>query len=641
MSDSRHNEGDTGVTVETMFKGSGLSSQLRKLPRGPDLSELQQLLSQALEQRGKVATLGWRGSSLMPFVLDVVCNLKSANNAQWRLVTERNGKRAELFEYTSCDVLLVYNLVISSCLEAQQQSGRTSSTKLPAATEPLHAAAEPVAAGQQSALDSHPQQEAAVAFPKTSGFQAAANALKNAPTGEHSLFNVSPKVIQAAAADSAQEAEFVFVPEPEPEPQAAPLSAVTNRAIITPAPPAAPAPPTAAPTKPEPGDQIPREGSLKKLPIADLLSLIASANGSGRLDVRNHELTAAVFIQNGQPIDATAGDAIGDEAMIMLLTWPEGTFEFESRVLRNNHTVHESIGSLLRKSKLLTEHLKFLRDAGMQPASILVMKNHDVQEKEFIERVTDGAPCDVSILARVYCSLNGNQSLNDIVREQSLSRITVVHIVQHLIARDLIKFDNTARPQTNLILEPRVIDNAAIQSIMMSLRRMETGLFNYPAFLYFLEQEYLRSFRARTSFSVVVFEMRQRKIIDGEAVKRILPEQAVMDAVLRISQLKRHVDLLAHYDAYDFALLLPNTKAQGASVFVNRFVKAVTERPLAGGIDPSQLSLSCGISAVPEDFKELSALLGAADLAMKQARETNTTVVLYRDIKNQVSVTAK
>ncbi|HEY9719460.1 MAG TPA: DUF4388 domain-containing protein [Trichormus sp.] len=626
-----------------MFKGSGLSSQLRKLPRGPDLSELQQILSQALEQRGKVATLGWRGSNLMPFNLEVVCNLKNANNAQWRLITERNGKRVELFEYTSCDVLLVYNLVISSCLEAQQQSGRTSSTKLPAATEPLHPAAEPSAAIEQMAPDPQLQQEPAAALPKTSGFQAAANTLKNTPSaaskGEHSLFNVSPKMIEAAAADSAQDAEFAFVPEPESDPRASAASAPAKTAVATSSAPGAT--PAAASIAPDPSDKIPREGSLKKLPIADLLSLIASTKGSGCLDVRNHELSATVFIQNGQPVDATAGDAIGDEAMIVLLTWPEGTFAFEPRVLRNNHTVHESIESLLRQSKLLTEHLKFLRTAGMQPASILVQKNPDVQEQEFIERVTGGAPCDVSILGRVYCSLNGSQSLNDIVREQSLSRINVVHIVQHLIARDLIKFDNDARPLSNLILEPRVIDNAAIQSIMMSLRRMETGLFNYPAFLYFLEQEYLRSFRSRTAFSVVVFEMRQKKIIDGEIVKRVLPEQAIMDAVLRISQLKRHVDLLAHYDAYDFALLLPNTKAQGASVFVNRFVKAVTERPLAGGIDPSNLTLSCGISAVPEDFKELSAMLGAADLAMNQARERHSTVVLYRDIKNQVTVNAK
>jgi diguanylate cyclase (GGDEF)-like protein len=134
--------------------------------------------------------------------------------------------------------------------------------------------------------------------------------------------------------------------------------------------------------------------------------------------------------------------------------------------------------------------------------------------------------------------------------------------------------------------------------------------------------------------------MKQKKIIDGEVVKRVMPEQAIMDAVLRISQLKRHVDLLAHYDAYDFALLLPNTKAQGASVFVNRFVKVVTERPLAGGIDAAHLHLACGISSVPEDFKELSALLGAADLAMHQAREANVPVVLYRDIKNHVTVNA-
>jgi len=562
-------------SVAIVFKSSGLSSQLRKLPRGPDLSELQQLLSQALEQRGKVALLAWRGSNLMPFHLEVVCNLKNANNAQWRLYTDQNGKHASLFDYTSCDVLLVYNLVLSSCLEAQQHSARSSSTKLPAATEPLHES----------------ERQGAAATVQTAA---------NVPPPPQPPASVLERDTGLAAKTSR--------PEPEPEPE------------------------------PEPKDLLPREGSLSKISVPELLNLIGSAKGSGRLDIRSNELTATVFIQDGQPEDATAGDAIGDEAMIVLLTWQEGSFEFESRVLRNNHTVHASIESLLKQSKQLSEHLKYLKEAGMLPTSILSPKSTGVQEKEFIERASDAAPCDISILSRVYCSLRGNQSLDDLVRELSLSRLQLVHIVYHLLVKDLIKLGNDPRAQSNLILEPRVIDNAAIQSIMMSLRRIETGLFNYPAFLYFLEQEYLRSFRSRTSFSVVVFEMRQKKVVDGETVRRVLPDPAIMDAVLRISQLKRHVDLLAHYDAYDYALLLPNTRAQGAAVFVNRFVKAITERPLAGGIDSNQLLLACGISSVPDDFKELSALLGAADLAMNQARQESNSLVLYRDIKNLVTV---
>lgn len=155
-------------------------------------------------------------------------------------------------------------------------------------------------------------------------------------------------------------------------------------------------------------------------------------------------------------------------------------------------------------------------------------------------------------------------------------------------------------------------------------------MFIYPAFLYFLEQEYFRCYRSRSPLSVIVFEMRMD---GGNGQRQMLPGPAILDAVLRISQLKRHVDLLAHYDAYDYAMLLPNTKANGSQIFANRLVRALTASSLGGEVDPSKLILSMGCASIPEDFVDLSSLLGAADLAMDQARQQKKHVVLFRDIK--------
>jgi GGDEF domain-containing protein len=127
-----------------------------------------------------------------------------------------------------------------------------------------------------------------------------------------------------------------------------------------------------------------------------------------------------------------------------------------------------------------------------------------------------------------------------------------------------------------------------------------------------------------------------RRGLSGEWIKQALPTAAVLDAVLRISQLKRHVDLLAHYDAFDYAMLLPNTRANGAHTFATRIIRALTSEPL-GGIDPAQLSIAFGSATIPDDFVDLSSLLGAADLAMVQARQKKIPLVMFRDIKHCVS----
>jgi hypothetical protein len=209
-------------------------------------------------------------------------------------------------------------------------------------------------------------------------------------------------------------------------------------------------------------------------------------------------------------------------------------------------------------------------------------------------------------------------------------------MIHNLVANDLVAISSRDAPQKNLTVRPRQIDPAAIQGVMMSLRHAESGMFIYPAFLYFLEQEYFRCYRSKSSLSVIVFRMKLISEQDGMLVELPLPSPALLDAVLRISALKRNVDLLAHYDSEDYALVLPNTKSGGAEIFANRIVKSLWNSPLAGDIEANNLLLAFGAASVPEDFVDLSSLLGAADLAMQQSRLTRHSVIIYRDLKEAV-----
>ena len=115
-----------------------------------------------------------------------------------------------------------------------------------------------------------------------------------------------------------------------------------------------------------------------------------------------------------------------------------------------------------------------------------------------------------------------------------------------------------------------------------------------------------------------------------------MPVVALREAVLRISQAKRHNDLLAHYESFDYALLCPDTKGEGARVFANRIVNTLTKTPLATGVDKNTLSLSFGAACVPEDFLELGLLLSAAETAKTSALTAETPVLLYRDLHETV-----
>lgn len=579
-----------------MLKKSGLLPQTNRGPVPPDITELHQLLSQALEKRGQNFQLSWRSVDMMTtYTLHLACPMKGGE-PQWQLSSELRGIRTPMFDYGSCDVLLVHNLMISAVAElaanGRMQSGiGGSGLRRDEATLRMTNTVTSVPAAQ-------PQ--------PAQGTQPTPNDQQGAPANQGSPTHHNAPAQQSAPSHHNAPAQQSGPSHPQPTSQ--PVS----------------------PTPPEPVLTFPRQGDLKDLSLDELLRKIIQSRTTGKLEIRNDNATALVWVQNGQPVDATAGDAEGDEAIIELLMWKDGQYVFEPRVLRNSHTVHQTIDALMTQSRQLSERTHYLKEAGMLFSSTLLPKRTNITDLEFVQRAGPQAPMNVEFMNKFYRMLDGKQSVEEMLRAFQLSRIQIITLIYHLLTNDLIKISNPAVKSSQFAVQPRVIDGAAIQSVMMSLRRADTGMFIYPAFLYFLEQEYFRCYRSRSPLSVIVFEMR---MLTGNGNRQLLPGPAILDAVLRISQLKRHVDLLAHYDAYDYALLLPNTKANGSQIFANRLVRALTASPLGGEVEPSKLALSMGCSSIPEDFVDLSSLLGAADLAMAQAKEQSKPVIMYRDIK--------
>ncbi len=173
-------------------------------------------------------------------------------------------------------------------------------------------------------------------------------------------------------------------------------------------------------------------------------------------------------------------------------------------------------------------------------------------------------------------------------------------------------------------------ESMAMQGVLRALCRPETGLFTYPAFLYFVDQEYRRFRRGGLPFSVAVFQMNFRET-DGRVSSQPLPAQAVTEAALRITRAKRDLDLLAHYGTFDFAFLLPHTDTEGAAVLIKRIEVALAAQPLMPGMSADRLAMFFGIANMPADVDRPRALVSAALDAQKQAVEGPENIVLYRD----------
>jgi diguanylate cyclase (GGDEF)-like protein len=167
--------------------------------------------------------------------------------------------------------------------------------------------------------------------------------------------------------------------------------------------------------------------------------------------------------------------------------------------------------------------------------------------------------------------------------------------------------------------------------VLKSLSRTETGIYTYPTLLYFLEQEYYRYETSGLPFSILILEAKVHPANDATLIP--LPLLAVKEMVKRIKSIKRNLDILAHYQTLDFAMLLPITNNAAASIMANRIAEVLLSSPLTADLHSHKLELSIGIASMPEDCRELGMVLSAAWEAKNQSKELNKPVLLFRDLQ--------
>lgn len=216
-----------------------------------------------------------------------------------------------------------------------------------------------------------------------------------------------------------------------------------------------------------------------------------------------------------------------------------------------------------------------------------------------------------------------------------MNKVGWVPILFNLVSCGLVQVTDQAPQQSRLAnLKALGIDETAIQQVTKNLLRPETGILTYHAFIYFLDQEYLRYEYFNLPFSLLIFSMGLRKTnAAGGTSVEALQMLGVRRAMQRIGLVKRQVDQVGHYETFDYAILLPNTNSMAAGALANRIVSVLLEAPLSSDMDSRSLALAFGVATVPEDCQELDKLIVLAKRARDRAKQGQNRVVLARDVQ--------
>jgi diguanylate cyclase (GGDEF)-like protein/PAS domain S-box-containing protein len=142
-----------------------------------------------------------------------------------------------------------------------------------------------------------------------------------------------------------------------------------------------------------------------------------------------------------------------------------------------------------------------------------------------------------------------------------------------------------------------------------------TGLANYRRLVDVLDSEIRRSKRTNREFAMLFFDLDGLKRINDRH-GHMIGSQALCRLADVLCSCCRDIDTPARFGGDEFALILPETNAEAASLVARRICESVAD----DGKGP-ELSVSVGVAVYPQDGDSIERLLCEADARLYSAKQ--------------------
>lgn len=102
------------------------------------------------------------------------------------------------------------------------------------------------------------------------------------------------------------------------------------------------------------------QGSLRELPLPDIIQLVAVSGKTGVFVLRNGSQTGKIYLEKGQIVHADVAGLIGEQAVYELARWLQGDFVFTPGAEAEARTVDKSNTNLLMEAARQIDEWKIL-----------------------------------------------------------------------------------------------------------------------------------------------------------------------------------------------------------------------------------------------------------------------------------------
>lgn len=252
------------------------------------------------------------------------------------------------------------------------------------------------------------------------------------------------------------------------------------------------------------------------------------------------------------------------------------------------------------------------------PDCTIILSDHrmpGMSGLELLERARELAPSAVRAI------LSGQIDLSEMM----------VAINKNILHRFILK------PWDNEYLRLQMFEAWQSHNILSQRNHLEhlsvtdpvTQLSNHRFFQEQMRKEMERSARHLRPLSLIMIDVDHFKSFndhyghpEGDRLLRSVAE--------RISKEVRNIDVVCRYGGEEFGVIMPDTPLNEAAIVAERVRGSMEKSPFTGPFErPAFVTISLGVAGYPQHGGEASALIGAADRALYQAKRQgrNQTVV--------------
>ena len=186
--------------------------------------------------------------------------------------------------------------------------------------------------------------------------------------------------------------------------------------------------------------------------------------------------------------------------------------------------------------------------------------------------------------------------------------------------------------ETNMALSQNKLEKAKDDLLILSRTDRLTGLNNRGYWEERLNEEFKRNQRYPGSISLVMLDIDHFKNVNdkyGHAVG----DDAIRFVSATLLELSRDIDICGRYGGEEFTVILPNTNAEGARVFCERFRERIANNVLKSGGHEVAFTVSLGVCELNQTVGSAHNWLVNADSALYTSKEggrNKTTVFVEK-----------